>query len=903
MATTNGALTPPSLPAAPSSPALAKRKRSDAELASLSNGASVAATSARVTRASRSLQAVLEDILEVLRSYDTQPSILNRPISSAIVRNTTGEAVSKRSKLASPDGTTTISNLVQSGSYDSLSALKHDVETASNDILATIDVDELSRTQPTPQDIRLQISVLGFRERLEELIKRENPERSHGPGQGCTTPSAENATDKDEKAVAIKVEEQDQELASGTVLTIYGSAQGPKQLFSSRQQPHRIPPSHGTKTDLDLSVKLHLPLRESSLPNIISTTQVFPIPDDDRKQEAKSKTFGQVFTAPPNLPQISPPKTAKPLTTRDNTITLVQPDALPKPGRKSSSSSYTKQNLSTGSWLGYGGVDMPKDTTSPTAKQKSRQRALSTGEAQLPPSEATRVAIQQAKEDALFRSAFSSFAPSRDDAAAIVPEETKNKVWWQYVGEKRFTETFPIDPALEEPVEAVVEEDANEADLFKEAVENFVPDEHDPLHDSEDTAVLDKDTEEILKEISELIETLSSYQRIRNSSITTNPRTPVIQNTSLASLAGSPSSPSSDEVDVYQILKSQLSLLISQLPPYAVAKLNGDQLDELNISRTIIITTKNYHGVLEEDQATRIAKSSSVAAATVTPSLARMGSSGTGTHYPSTNSQYARPAQPSFTPSVRPLQTPQSYYPGQAPLQRSPSINYQRSSSGPTQAYPTPGASYGSGNARPSYSATQAYGQHTSRQAYAPATPGYFPQRTASTSTYGGVANPQYNQYTPQPRYSSQSTTNGYYQRPQSVAPVHTYGAAPLHSVSPLKSNPPAAPSTYSTARPSYGTPVSGSQMRTSFYGQAGAPNTSQFGTPQPATPSTAAPSAYGGIGSSHQQMLLDRQNSQVAAQSQARIAAQSSFTRQGSGTPQPPPASQPQVNGSSMVA
>jgi hypothetical protein len=74
---------------------------------------------------------------------------------------------------------------------------------------------------------------------------------------------------------------------------------------------------------------------------------------------------------------------------------------------------------------------MPKDQASPTAKQESRQRALSMGEAQQPPSEAIFVAVQQAKEDALFRSAYSSFAPSRDDASAIILEETKNMVWWQ----------------------------------------------------------------------------------------------------------------------------------------------------------------------------------------------------------------------------------------------------------------------------------------------------------------------------------------------------------------------------------------------------------------------------------------------------------------------------------------
>jgi hypothetical protein len=60
----------------------------------------------------------------------------------------------------------------------------------------------------------------------------------------------------------------------------------------------------------------------------------------------------------------------------------------------------------------------------------------------------------------------------------------------------------------------------------------------------------------------------------------------------------------------------------------------------------------------------------------------------------------------------------------------------------------------------------------------------------------------------------------------------------------------------------------------------------------------------FSSISSNHQQMMLDRQQTQ---QSQARLAAQNSInTRQESGTPQPPNPQyngQPPVNGTSMVA
>lgn len=81
--------------------------------------------------------------------------------------------------------------------------------------------------------------------------------------------------------------------------------------------------------------------------------------------------------------------------------------------------------------------------------------------------------------------------------------------------------------------------------------------------------------------------------------------------------------------------------------------------------------------------------------------------------------------------------------------------------------------------------------------------------------------------------------------------------------------------------------------MRSTYYGP------SQYGTAQ--APST--PAAYNGITTNPQQMMLDRQQAQAAAQSQARLAAQNSFSsRQGSGTPQPSTgAYNSQVNGASM--
>jgi hypothetical protein len=823
--------------------------------------------------------------------------MLTHTITSSITRSSSGEADSKRTKLTPPAGPATIASLIQDGSYDSLQALEKDIENVAAEILASNGGSEQSNTPSSPQETALQAKVLAFQKIAKSLIERETARKAQVYTKGTDVDDEQQVLKEDGTPVPIK-EEEPQVPQSRTVLTLFGSAnQIPKQLFSSLQQSQKVAPVDSTFTTIDTSVQVTLPLRESTLPNILSTTEVYPLPEQTDTKTKKISTIGEVFRAPAHLPQISPPKAARPSTGKSHTITFAPPE-MPKPSRKGSQS-YAHQNMSAGFWLGYAGVDMPKDQSSPTAKQKSRQRALSMGEAQQPPSEASLVAVQQAKEDALFRSAYSSFAPTRDDATAIIPEETKNRVWWQRVGEKRFNEMFPIDPALLDSEEAVEDEangTTNEDDAFKDAVDNFVPIESGVLLEPEVKSEAEKDTDEVLQEIAELLETLASHQRIRNSSLTTNPRTPVVQNSSLASLAGSPSMPSTEEFDVYQILKSQLTLLVSQLPPYAVAKLNGDQLEELNISRTILFDTKEYKGVLEEDTLSRLSKAAPPVAAPTPATLVRA-SSGSQAHYPAGGTQYTRPTSSVHQPGARPVQSAQSFYPQQQSLHRSSSMLPQRSPSGPSHSYQAGGASYAPTSR--SYSTTQSYTQQTPRPSYSQTPSGqYYPQRSAQPSTYGGAAASQYHAPTPQTqpqnRYTAQTAQNGYLPRAQNAALVYNGSQTPQMGAStPMKATPAPMQSNFG-ARPAYSTPVAGGPMRSTYYGP------SQYGTPQASTPSAT----FGGLPANPQQMMLDRQQAQVAAQSQARLAAQSSFSssRQGSGTPQPPNGSYSQpANGASM--
>lgn len=835
-----------------------------------------------------------------LNSYDTQPSVLTHPITSSITRSPSGEADSKRAKLTPPSGPATIASLVQHGAYDSLQALEKDVENAITDILASSEANDPS-TGPSPlEESTLQVKIFAFQKVTKSLVEREEARRAQLNSKELSSDPEERVTKGDRLPTPVKSEEEEQTEVprTRTVLTLLGQANSaPKHLFSSLQQTQKVAPTGLAPTTLDTSVQITLPLRESSLPNIMSTTEIYPLPDQADAEKKKTTTIGNVFRAPAHLPQISPPKVPRPTTGKSHTITFGPPEK-PKPSRKGSQS-YAHQNQAAGFWLSYAGVDVPKDQASPTARQKSRQRALSMGESQQPPSEATLVAVQQAKEDALFRSAYSSFAPTRDDATAIVPEETKKRVWWQRVGEKRFNEMFPIDPALldaEEAVEGDVNGVTHEDDSFKDVLDNFIPVEGNPFLETEKSEE-EKGTDEVLLEVSELLETLASYQRIRNSSLTTNPRTPVVQNTSLASLAGSPSQPSTEEFDVYQILKSQLSLLVSQLPPYAVAKLNGDQLEELNISRTILFDTKEYKGVLEEDTLSRLAKAPPMSVATPA-TLARTGS-GMHTHYPAGGAggtQSSRPSSSVHQSGARPVQPAQSLRPQQQPFHGS-SMLPQRSPSGPTSFQPG-GVSY----APSSRSYSQSYSQQTPRpsfgQTQASSGQHYFRASAQPTTSYGvGAAASSYHVSTPatQPmnRYATQPTQSGYTPRPQNMAPMYNPAQTPqARTASPMKVNPTPAQSTFGTRPSSYGTPVAGAQMRSAYYGA------SQYGTPQSSTPAAT----FNGLPANPQQSMIDRQQ---AAQAQARLAAQSSFSssRQGSGTPQPPNGGyNGQANGTSML-
>lgn len=806
----------------------------------------------------------------------------------------------KRTKLLESGEKTTITSLIQSDSYRSVDELVADVDTATSivveDLQAKSDGTSAIRQPFSNKDQEQLLRVSAFKKELNNIMLQE---MVHRPDLMPTASLLDDKFSKHKVPNGVNdkgtVQLGGSDTSNGVVLTLYGNAPQPKQLFSSLQRPTHISASASTLADKsgpldnaardENSVEVFAPLRETALPNGISTTKIIPVPSIDLGEgKQHAPTLGDLFAPPIGAPPLNPPRPSKHTATRSASLTWYNPAEGATSTRTHRRETYTSQPLSTGQWLTYNVAPSPTQLASPEAKRKQRDRALSIGEPRPTLPQEVMVAHQQAKEDALFRSAYSSFAPSRDDAAALIPEAVKNRLWWRRVGEQRFQEIFPSNVFVDQTgdTEDALEVDAaREDEMFKHAAETWVPEglpaelkEGGPTEEE----LKDKDTDEILRDISELLETLNSYQRLRNLSLAPNTRTSTGQNPQLTTLSGSPDSPSSAEFDVYNMLKSQLAVLIATLPPYAVSKLNGDQLGALNISTKLQIEAKTYKGTMEEDEVTAKARQAALTAAagsaarTTTPNV---NASSRG-HYPqslttpgqsSQRSNYATQA-----PSSRPAGISTSYHANHQYANRPPSTSNHYASY-PTQRPPS------STPDRHTY-ASQQYSQQT------PAHPSQYTQNGQRQPPLqnGYAYGPQYG--TPHAGAQGAPIQGQQYQRPsqpgyqQRAQNAHSYnygGMGGGRSGSPQK-----AAAYTPQQRPSYpAQSQSPSQQRSPHY-QA----PSQYGSQTSAVAqlnSAAAASNYH-MTADEQAMLMNRQKAQLAQQ----IA--NNPPRQGSGTPQPPP-------------
>lgn len=782
MATANGIHTPPihtldTLSPAPSDLSANKRKRDDAD-----------DTLPEPTAASRHQQKQ-EDILAVLHQYDTKPSLLEYHFDST---SATRLPVKKPKLSSSATETATISSKLQDGAYPSLQLLLEDVAYVRQALTESVRVKgkESESGRVNVEGLKQIQRVEAFATLVQEIVDNESS------SDAARANALEPATN------GLKTE-VDHNSRIGAVLTLFGNAPTPKQLFSSMQY---VP--GGDKT---LTIKTELPIEEMSLPNGLTATRLMT-PAIDR--DSKGPTFEEAFPPPHSLPPMNPPKTQKRSSARDNTITWEFKDVV---GRGSIKNGYTAQTVTVGQWLSYGGKDF---SHSPREKRKQRDRALSGGDN-------TRSSIDRPsqedvlakEEEALFRRAFSSFAPIHDNTRALVPEETKSMLWWQKAGEARFNDVFAVDPALLEEVPgagpdvvpAITTADAAEEEDFESALKNLDGlDEEMPIVEQVQSKT---DVDQVLSDISQLLETLSSHQRNRNASLpaaTSVSRNPISPAPTLAARIGKPDEPSDDEVATYHSLKRELCYLILKLPPYAVAKLDGQQLAALGVNKLVTFEPPNIRGTMEDDHVARLAKYNSMATAAGIATLTRGTSSTTAQHYSTTAQRTPAIGQAANTrhgASSTPATQPQ----------------YQRPSSHQTQ-HGTPGAG-GSKYSHPAqynkYRSTGAPQQSSYSQ---PATQQYY-RSQPTPGGYGGY-NQQYGQQaTPQTQsYSSQSLAQ-FQQRSQAAASnaVAYKSNAQGHSQSPF-------PSTASPAKPDYMSQSAQPLAQRSTYST----QNSQYSQPQP---------------------------------------------------------------------
>ncbi len=827
--------------------------------------------------------------------------MLNRPIDSTVEQ---GHAA-KRTKLIELTGEITVASQIESNAYATIEELVADVDKAVSDVISDLSKDsDPNDCQAFPTYARRNqaeiIRATALQKELDNIILREVIQRPRVLQKG-----AEESSYLHKNAVGVKKMKNPRWGTSDnhtgrTVLTLFGGAPQPKQLFSSLQQ---IVPVKSEKAADDFSLTndqsdqklptIYAPLRELALPNGISTTRIVPIHSIASSDGKKGvPTIGEIFAPPLTLAPLNPPRQSRHTATRSSSVNWFNASEAPPSGKGHRKESYTTQPLTTPQWLTYNVAPPPKEHSSPEAKRKQRDRALSIGETQGTLSQEAIAEHQQAKEDALFRSVYSSFAPDQDSAAALVSERTKNRMWWKRLGESKYqvlsnisnTEVFDVDASVNAD-DAGVDEDV----LFKEAVDDWMPEDlpaemKGPGDESTQTLETSKDVEEILQGISELLETLNSYQRVRNLSLSSNTRAIAGQNSQLTATSASPTSPSDAEFDVYDMLKSQLTIMVQMLPPYALAKLNGDKLGVLNVNTKIQIEGKNYKGSMEEDEITNKARLGT-AAGFATRSLnanASLPARSTGylqttTPVPTSRSNYTTQSTVS-----RPVTGSAAYLPSQQYSSRPPSSNHYfsgNSRSSYSQPRPAPSASE-----RYSYSASQHYSTQSPQNSHSQYSNGY----RQYPATNGGSYSQQYS--TPQqggssvPAQGSQQRPSqpGYQQRAMNSQGYGYTPVAPGRSASPPKAVSAHSPphQQHTTYPPHSSTP---NQQRPQLYHQ----HSSQYGA-QPSTPTYTNGTTLAGsdtqrtyMTANEQAMLMNRQKAQLAEQQTPPI-------RQGSGTPQP---------------
>lgn len=537
------------------------------------------------------------------------------------------------------------------------------------------------------------------------------------------------------------------------VLTIFGQAPQGRHLFSS------LPKGTTAQHSSDGAVK---PLSEIELPHGMSMTAVLPAAQ--AKPPARVPNLGELFPAPTNLPPLEAPKPAK-TTTKSKVLGFYHPELVDHSAYGHNRDSYYLKELTAGVWLDYSKAAPPTKVP-----DRRRERTLSEN------SEVSSALDSEVSElDTLFRGAFSSFAPEKDDSNAVISSGELGRLWYQRRGYQYMEQLVGTELDQSNTSNGVPLITEAEIEEIAQAVENWDESLVDPSlgEEGESSDPKDKDVEETLQEISDMIETLASYQRNRHLTLPTSQSRSATDPAKADTNGSLATEPSEEEQATYQMLKDQLTIIIASLPPYAVARLNSDRLQSLNVSTKIAVKSDVYKGVMEEDEASarlRHQQQQVAQAAQGQRQPQRAPSFHSAAPYQSGQS-YSRQFQmqnqtpvpvPNYQQSPNRAQPPPSYQrqvsapmAGITPQQhRSAAVPFNRPTHWTGQQSMQPLRGYGTPGAMPSY-------QNTPTQARAASS--YQPQAVPSGTP--GRLPPSYQGYTPQQQ--QQHALAAHYQQQQ----------------------------------------------------------------------------------------------------------------------------------------
>ncbi|OQE41016.1 hypothetical protein PENCOP_c005G00014 [Penicillium coprophilum] len=722
-------------------------------------------SSATASRDRANLHETLRSLIELLLKHDTELQLLSCPFP-----NTTARPRTKRAKISGDPETSNIQTRVNLGKYNTLQEFLSDIERASTAVI------ERNQTQSngTKEDgaplNEVVNRIAAFKKHMNSLIGQSFVNQPE-----VKTETMEDDTDDTAELHAINVCQREDKPA----LTLFGNPSNPKQLFSSLQKSVKVPLQ--SESGPEKFVEVQEELRELALPNGITATKVIPYNLDAGSQS--KRTFGEVFAPRETLAKLEPPRKRS---HRANSITWTDRfdatfDVRTFLGERSN---YCLAPLPSTQWLQYGGVTSSPSYWDRVAKHADSDNAHRHGDP----------ALWTGPDSSAFQGVFSSFAPSYDSSGAIVQLDSKDMVWWGQRGADRVNTLLSV--SLEGDVKQNDTQTAQPGNIgeldestLDEMVESFnAQDFAGDITESDPSSEVDPESKEIkqmLEEVSDLLDTLSSYQRLRSLKLPSELQPPGQQvpesNETLGLDLGDVTTPSEAETLVYETLKSSLATIVNNLPPYAVAKLDGHRLAELNISQKVLIEIPDYSGTMEKDdftlsqeRAAALLAAANVANRTSTPATSRP-SNYQGSHSAYNQRAFASNArvqpQPGFqvTPQHARQPSAPTTYTHAYGAGRPPSTPSQRPANTPQYAQINP--QYSQGNQAPQYQRPASNGfAQVSPQPYTPQPrqPGAFNATPQGRTPYATATSNQRAQYpgqTPSQAGYSNSAASATYSR------------------------------------------------------------------------------------------------------------------------------------------